>query len=330
MSRKLLGIYPPFAPEIQQKIVEILQPYGGEAVFMPKEIKDSERETYVVGEIGEAEMLVTGSLSEAEFRAAHNLRWLHVPFAGINRLVENKALVESEVIVTNAAGVSSKAIADQVLGYIIMHSRSLVSQIQSQGRKEWQRTWWGSKLFELEGRTVGIVGHGRIGREIAIRARTFGMRVIATKTNLSGEFPELDLVLSASDLPRLLAESDYVVIAAPLTPETRGLIGRTELEQMKRTGYLINIARGLLIKENELIEALQEKIIDGAALDVFEVEPLPTTSPLWELPNVLITPHSSGTFNNFLERTLEFYCANLQRWLEGQPLQNIVDKRRGY
>ncbi len=330
MTRKLLGIFPHFAPEIQQKIQGILEPYGGQAVFMPKEIKDPERESYVVGEIGEAEMLVTGSLSETEFHAARNLRWLHVPFAGINRLVENRALVESDVIVTNAAGVSSKAIADQVLGYMIMHSRGLVSQLQSQSRKEWQRTWFGSHLFELDGRTVGIVGHGRIGREIAIRARAFGMRVIATKTRVAGEFPELDLVLPSSELPRLLAESDYVVIAAPLTPETRGLIGRAELEQMKRTGYLINIARGLLIKENELIEALQEKIIDGAALDVFEVEPLPPTSPLWELPNVVITPHSSGTFNNFMEHTLEFYIENLKRWLEGQPLQNIVDKRRGY
>ncbi len=156
------------------------------------------------------------------------------------------------------------------------------------------------------------------------------MRVIATKNNPEGSYPDLDQVLASKDLEQLLASSDFVVVTAPLTPETNGLLGREQFARMKRSAYLINIARGQLVKEAELVEALKEKVIAGAALDVFEIEPLPPESPIWDLENVIITPHSSGNFDGFMDRAVELFASNIKRYLNGQELVNRVDKKRGY
>jgi len=278
-------------------------------------------------EIAEAEIFFGGYIPPEQFAAAKKLKWIQVPFAGVNRLLTVGEIIESEVIVTNAAGIMAPAMADQIMGYVIGFSRRLPEQWQLQQRKEWGRL---DRLFELAGQTLGIIGHGRIGIELAKRARAFGMRVIATKTNPAGDYPELDLVLPSRELPRLLAEADYVVMCVPLTPQTQGMLGRAEFEQMKSTAYFINIARGQVVKEAELIEILREKRIGGAALDVFEQEPLPATSPFWEMENVIVTPHSSGNFEGFITRSVELFCKNLERYFEGQPLINLVDKKRGY
>jgi phosphoglycerate dehydrogenase-like enzyme len=156
------------------------------------------------------------------------------------------------------------------------------------------------------------------------------MRVIATRTNPQAPAEYLDLALSNGQLPELLAQSDFVVVTAPLTPETNGLLGKAQFEQMKRTAILVNIARGQLVKEQELIEALQAGTIGGAGLDVFEKEPLPPSSPLWEMKNVILTPHSAGIFQRLDRNSDAFFVEQLQRYVKGEKLKNIVDKQRGY
>jgi phosphoglycerate dehydrogenase-like enzyme len=329
MARKILGLVA-WPQEYKTQIEAAAQDGGADMVFLPDGIEGDERNEFILNQIADAEMVLGGMMSEAQFLAARQLKWIHVPWAGVERVLHNRPLVESEVVVTNAAGVMAGPLADQVLGYIINHSRKLLAQWDAQKQHEWMRMWDKGQPKELAGQTVGIIGYGRIGMEIAKRARVFGMRVIASKRRQGGKYPELDEVFQSGELGQLLEQSDYVVVSAPLTEETRGMIGKKELACMKPGGYFINIARGALVKENELLEALQEGLIAGAALDVFEVEPLSAESPLWDLPNVVITPHSSGNFTGFIRRTTEFYITNLSRYLNGEPLLNIVDKHSGY
>jgi phosphoglycerate dehydrogenase-like enzyme len=175
---------------------------------------------------------------------------------------------------------------------------------------------------------MGILGYGAIGRAIATRARAFGMRVIATRRTI-GETPaELDAVHGSDELDTVLREADILVIALPLTPETRGLLGREQFAQMKRDALLVNIARGAVVVESELADALRDRTIAGAALDVFDKEPLPSDSPFWSLPNVLVTPHTTGAFKGFGEASAALFIENLRRWVRGEELHNVV--RDGY
>lgn len=326
-------IFVPFVlpPEQSRELEQAIE--GKEATLssLPQELDKEKQAEYILQEIAEAEVFFNGQISREQYAAAKNLKWIQVPFAGVNNLLSLIELIDSPIIVTNGAGVMAPALSDQVMGYVISFSRRLPQQFVFQQRKEWLRFQGpDARLIELAGCTLGIIGYGRIGIEIAKRAKAFGMRVIATKNTTEGDYPNLDLVLPNSALGQLLAESDFVVISAPLTPETDGMIGRAELEQMKPGAYLINIARGKLVKEAELIEVLREKRIAGAALDVFEKEPLPSDSPLWDLDNVILTPHSSGNFDGFMNRSVSLFADNIRRYLNEQPLVNLVDKKRGY
>jgi phosphoglycerate dehydrogenase-like enzyme len=188
-----------------------------------------------------------------------------------------------------------------------------------------------SGLPTLQGRTLGIVGLGAIGAKLAHLGSALGMRVIATRLHPRAERPpEVAEVMPASDLSRLLAASDIVVLAAPLTDDTRELIGAGELAVMKPTAWLINVARGKLIREKDLVEALVAGRIAGAGLDVVPHEPLDEDSALWGLPNVLITPHVAGFREDYWEAATELFCENLRRFRAGWPLLNLVDKRAGY
>jgi phosphoglycerate dehydrogenase-like enzyme len=320
--------------QMQATIKEILQPVAGKLVMIPDANGGYEEGKQKFNhELIDTEVLLAGALNAEGFAVAKALKWIQVPSAGVNRLLDTKGLIESDVIVTNSAGTMAGPLADQVLGYVIGFSRMLPQQWQAQKERKWNRVWGGNigvSLRELAGDTIGIIGYGNIGREIAKRAKAFGMRVVATKQNISGNYPELDQLWPNQELEQLLTQSDYVVIAAPLTPETTGMIGRTQLLKMKPSAYLINIARGPLVKEAELIEVLQQKQIAGAALDVFEKEPLPVESPLWDLDNVILTPHSSGNFDKYMERAVERFTENLRRYVNHQPLINVVDKQRGY
>jgi len=184
----------------------------------------------------------------------------------------------------------------------------------------------------LRSKTVGIVGLGNIGREVARLAKAFGMRVVATRRSVKrvARAKYVDILLPREQLLRLLSESDFVVLSLPFTSETNKLIGEKELRTMKPTAYLINIARGNIVDEEVLIRALDEHWIAGAGLDVFATEPLPPDSRLWEFPNVIFSPHIAGGMEDYNIRTIELFCENLRRYLSGKNLFNVIDKKKGY
>jgi phosphoglycerate dehydrogenase-like enzyme len=184
----------------------------------------------------------------------------------------------------------------------------------------------------MRGKTVGIVGLGHIGREVARLCQAFGMKVIAPRRSAkkAGRARYVDRLLPAGQMPVLLAESDFVVICVPLTQETRKLIGEKEFKAMKPTAYIINIARGGIIDEEALVRALEEKRISGAGLDVTVPEPLPPESPLWDFDNVILSPHVSGGMDEYMERATDLFCENLGRYLAGKRLRNVIDRKKGY
>jgi phosphoglycerate dehydrogenase-like enzyme len=258
---------------------------------------------------------------------APNLKWLQTMSAGIDRLVDTE-IWHSPVKITGVSGIHAVPISEYVLGIMLMFAKKSVQFLQMQQRHEWNRY----PPSGLRGKTVGIVGLGSIGREVARLCRAFGMRVIATRRSIkrAGKAGYVDLLLPADELKRLLAESDYVVIAAPLTHETEGLIGEEELEAMKSTAYIINIARGGIIDENAIVRALKEKHIAGAGLDVTSPEPLPPESPLWDMENVILTPHISGAMEDYIGAATDLFCDNIRRYLAGKRLRNVIDKKKGY
>jgi phosphoglycerate dehydrogenase-like enzyme len=314
------------SPEQAGQIEGILKPQGGRFINGLKGRDDREVERI----LQETEVMYVHNPRSAKFKAASNLKWMHIPWVGVNILLNDPVLVNSPVILTNGAGVIASSVADQVLAFILNFSRQMPLQWEAQKRKEWNRHEVEGRADQLAGQTCGLIGYGNIGTEIGKRAKAFGMRVIATRANPQAPAEYLDLALSNEQLPELLAQSDFVVVTAPLTPETNGLLGKVQFEQMKRTAVLINIARGQLVKEQELIDALQAGIIGGAGLDVFEKEPLPPSSPLWEMENVILTPHSAGIFHRLDQNSGNFFIEQLQRYVKGEKLKNIVDKQRGY
>lgn len=259
---------------------------------------------------------------------APRLRWFQAASAGVDRL-EQGGFLERQVVVTNSSGVHATPIGEYVLMVMLMFAKSAHHLVRAQAERRWTRLL----PAELRGRTVGVVGMGHIGTEVARLAQAAGCRVLAiqrsAKARRSGEAPA-DEVLPPSDLPYLLSESDYVVLAVPLTQETRHLIGTEELRAMKPTAVLINISRGAVVDETALVLALKEGWIGGAGLDVFEREPLPEDSELWGMENVILTPHISGGTERYFQRAIPIFCENLRRYLEDRPLLNVVDPRRGY
>ncbi|MBC8077271.1 MAG: D-2-hydroxyacid dehydrogenase [Chloroflexales bacterium] len=255
------------------------------------------------------------------------LRWLHIPRAGVDSSLVQPVL-ERDIIITNSAGVHATPIAEWVLLFMLSH----VKQVPALLRAQAERAWAGGgklQLDELAGKTLLVIGMGQIGQAIATRATAFGVRVWGSSR--SGRPVEgVERVVAGTQWRALLGEADFVVIAAPLTPETRTMFGAEELAAMKPTGYLINIARGEIIHEQALIDTLRTSSIAGAALDVFAQEPLPEESPLWALPNVFATPHISWNSPHVRPRTLALFLDNLRRFVAGEPLVNRVDKDAGY
>jgi phosphoglycerate dehydrogenase-like enzyme len=264
-----------------------------------------------------------GSLAEV----APRLRWIQLTSAGADRLL-GSGFIEEGIVVTTVSGLHATPIGEYVLCIMLMFAKGAPTFMRAQRERRWARYM----PQELLGRTVGIVGMGNIGSEVARLVKAFGCRVIATRRSAAGVAPgeHCDELLPPSDLQRLLAESDYVVLAVPLTDETRGLIGAPELRAMKPTAVLINIARGPVVVEPDLVQALREGWIAGAGLDVFEKEPLPDDSPLWELENAIVSPHISGGTEIYNRRAVEIFADNLRRYLAGDPLRNVVDPVRGY
>jgi phosphoglycerate dehydrogenase-like enzyme len=261
------------------------------------------------------------------------LRWVHTGSAGVGSLLYPEMLT-SDVVLTNSAGIHAHPMAETVIALALHFARGLDFAVRSQAQGVWDQSAFestSSPITELQDLTMGILGYGGVGREVARRASALGMRVLATRRTAATSDAHAEILVSdPAGVQRVLREADVVVIAMPATGETRGLIGARELALMKPGAVLINVARGDIVVERDLIAVLERGAIRGAGLDVFEHEPLPAESPLWQLPNVLVLPHVSGTTARFWEREAELIVDNIGRYLAGLPLRNTVDKARGY
>jgi len=279
--------------------------------------------------IRDADAVLLTRLSPDQFAAASRLRWIHSAAAGIGGLLF-PALAESDVILTNSRGIHGVTMAEHVIGVTIALLRSFPRAVRDQAAHRWPYTDLAAVRL-LHGRHMLVVGLGAIGSAVARAASALGMRVSGIRRNLLAPAPDgVGRVAGPDDLLALLAEADVVVLAAPLTAGTRALIGARELEAMRPTALLVNVARGKLVDERALEAALVRRSIGGAALDVVEHEPLDPASPLWDLPNVLVTPHTSGFREDYWDAVVDIFLDNARRLEAGRQLINVVDKRAGY
>ena len=267
---------------------------------------------------------LSGALAEA-WHGADSLRWLHVAAAGVDSFMTPQVRA-SDVVVTNSRGVFDDAIAEYVLGQVL----SFAKDLPGSWRRQQQHTWEHRESERVAGTRALVVGTGPIGRAIARLLRAAGLQVRGSGRRAREEDPDFGVVCAQEDLHGELAAADWVVLAAPLTDSTRGMIDAEALSAMRSTARLINVGRGELVRTEDLVAALQQGTIAGAALDVLETEPLPAGHPLWDLPTALVTPHCSGDFIGWRGALVELFAANLARWQAGEPLHNVVDKTRGY
>jgi phosphoglycerate dehydrogenase-like enzyme len=277
--------------------------------------------------------VVYGVLVDAEnFHLARRLRWIHVSSAGVGSLIF-PALAESEVVLTNGRGLHAVSMAEHALGLMLAFARKLHLARDLQRERRWEQVglWTEPPPFgQLAGGTLGLVGLGAVGSALAERAVALGLRVIAVRPHPARDPRPAHEQWGLARLPELLERADWVVLAAPHTDATRGLIGAAELARMRPGAVLVNLGRGALVDEPALVTALRAGLIAGAALDVVRGEPLAADSPLWDLPNVILTPHVSGLGPGYWERAVEQFAGNLECFLAGRPLLNVVDKRVGY
>jgi phosphoglycerate dehydrogenase-like enzyme len=301
-----------------------------------------EGETQFLEELPGAEVVVIWP-RPFDLSLAPRLKWIQLISAGLDRFVGHP-IMESDIIITTASGIHATPIAEYVLASMLTFSRRFRDMWRLQERREWPEDRWEIlRGEELRGKTVGILGYGSIGREVGRLCKALGMRVLATDSAPDMEDrgyrppstgdPKgmlLDSLFPPSQFREMLKECDFFIVAVPLTPETEGMVGREELKAMKGSAYLVNISRGRVVDEEALIEALKEGWIGGAGLDVFAQEPLPEESELWGLDKVILSPHVSADTPHYQERFTELFCENLRRYLAGEELLNVVDKKRGY
>jgi phosphoglycerate dehydrogenase-like enzyme len=284
-------------------------------------------------ELADSDIAFTFSVRPEQFAHVKRLKWIHSPAAAVHQFLFPE-LVKSDVILTNAREVHGPVVAEHVMALVFALAKRIPQSVLFQQKHIWgQEILWEEHVApaEVAGATLGLVGLGSIGRNVARRASALGMEVICVREHADSEKPEsVHEVLPSSKLDQMLGRADYVVLAAPVTAATRGMIGREQLSQMKSESYLINVGRGPLVDEPALIEALRERKIAGAALDVFDREPLPSDSPFWDLDNLLITPHTAGMTTKLWERHYTLFSENLHRFLKDETLLAIVDKKRGY
>jgi phosphoglycerate dehydrogenase-like enzyme len=255
---------------------------------------------------------------------ARRLKWLHVGGTGIDRLRPLSDL-DPELMITNTPGLNAEMIADYVICVILMLTWDFPRLVRNQLERLWER--W--PVDTVQGKVLALIGVGNIGRAVISRATVLGMRVMGVKRSPE-PVPGLEQVVGLDQLHQILRLADFVVLAVPLTSETWGMIGPRELEAMKKSAYLINVCRGNVVQERALITALQRGHIAGAALDVFENEPLPADSELWGFKNVIISPHISSWSKDYRMRAAEIFWVNLERYLSGNPLLHIIDRSREY
>ena len=310
-------IYPPLSPSELEQV---------RSVSPELEIVNALTEEEALAAVPQA-VGMYGDLSKEMLARAESLRWLQTPIAGLEHYMYPE-LAESGVVVSNMAKIYSDMIADHAFCFILMFARGIHLYMRRQIRGEWQK---GTPVRHLGDCTLGVIGLGGIGSELARRGKAHDMRVIAVDARPNEELGsslELDALWSQDRLHELLREADFAVSCVPQTPETVGLIGAEELAQMKSSAYLINISRGVVVKLEALVEALESGRIAGAALDVYETEPLPAGHPLWRMENVILTPHVAADNPHVPQRRIDTLVDNLRRYLAGEEPRNIVDKRR--
>jgi phosphoglycerate dehydrogenase-like enzyme len=313
-----------------------LPPWFGERLHAQfPDLQTCQRDSYdgIEEELQEAEVVFTISLRPEQFAIAHRLRWVHAPTAAVHQFLYPE-LINSPVVLTNSREVHGPVVAEHVVALIFALAKKIPQATCLQQRRIWgQESIWndGPRPQELAGATLGLIGVGSIGARVAQLASSLGMRVLAVREHVKKGTPTgVEKVFPISQLSELLKQSDFVVIAAPLTPATESIINAATLVQMKPSAYLINVGRGPHVDTAALAEALRERRIAGAALDVFDREPLPSDSPLWNLDNLLITPHTAGLTEKLWSRHYELFADNLRRFRAGEPLLYVVDKAKGY
>ena len=274
----------------------------------------------------QAEVVIAYRVPDDIQQRAPRLRWVQFASAGIDH-VWTEALAKSDLIVTTISGVHPIPMAEMVLSMMLIFVKQWPRLLAQQRAHRWDKFLMG----ELHGKTLGVVGLGKIGQEIARVGKCMGMNVIGVRRRQTGEpLSYVDKVFTQEALRQAIAMCDFVVVAVPLWAGSRGLFGEAEFRAMKPTAYFINVGRGATVDEAALIRALQEGWIAGAGLDVFAREPLPPDSPLWDMPNVIISPHMGADTDRYMERATAIFCENLRRYVAGEPLMNVVDHATGY
>jgi phosphoglycerate dehydrogenase-like enzyme len=274
----------------------------------------------------------TWILSTAELAEAPKLKWVHTSAVAVETLCLPELFARG-IAVSNTRGVQAVPIAEHVMAVVLALAKRIPYVIENQQLARWaQNEFTGERLpWLLKGRTLGLVGVGTIGSEIAKRAEAFGMRVIALRRRPAyGVIGHVERVYGKERLDEFLSQSHVVVVAAPLTPETHGLLGSAQFAQLPRGAVVVNVGRAKIIDTDALIDSLRAGHLGGASLDVFPQEPLPGDHPLWKTPNVILTPHTSGFRQGHWEEVVELYAENIQRWLRGEPLKYRIEPELGY
>jgi glyoxylate/hydroxypyruvate reductase A len=278
--------------------------------------------------LGQADILFDFDYSHRQDlpELAPQVRWIQASSAGIGQFVKRYGYDERmpHTLFTTASGIHARPLAEFVIMVLLAHYKGLRSALDNQRRKHWER-YAGT---DLEGRTMAIVGLGRIGSEVARLARALGMRTVGT--NVEAAHGAVDEFFELARLPDMLAQADVLVLCVPHTPQTEAMIGAAELAALPQGAYFINIGRGAVVDEAALIHVLQSGHLAGAALDVFAEEPLPESSPLWSMPNVIVSPHSASTSDREDKRLIDLFCDNLRRFLDGAALRNVLEPERYY
>ena len=274
----------------------------------------------------DAEIIAAFPMRVPDIAQLPSAKWLHSFSAGVDKILTPE-VAASDVLLTNSSGVHATPIAEHVIGYLLMFTRGFTKTFRDQQKHVYEKS---QALREVRDSEILIVGLGEIGKEAARLAKSFGARVNAVSRSAKSKPDFVDRLETSDKLDELLGGADFVVITLPHTNETHYLFDREKISRMKKSAVLINIGRGGIIKEDDLIEALNAGEIAGAALDVFEKEPLPEESALWDMENVIITPHHSGLSHRYMDRAIELLIKNANAYLKGGPLPNLVDQKLGY
>ncbi len=309
---------------IVQQIKSIVPDERVEYVFCPDQ-------KILAREIVDADVVVCFSIAPETFAKAQKLAWLHIGSTGVDHTFF-PAIQQSDVLVTHAENVTPGPVAEYVFAALLYFMKRIDLWQDFMRERQWLQWQVAARIRLLQGRTMVIIGTGELGRAIAHRAVAFGMRVIGIKRKLqgSGHQEPFTEVYAVEGLKKILPRAEVLVLAAPLTPATRGMIGAGELDLLPPQAILINVGRGPLLKEADLIAALKAGKLAGAALDVYEREPLAPDSPLFSLPNVLLSPHIAGNYPGYVEAATRDFAHKLKAFLAGEPLPGVVDKTHGY